>query len=220
MKQLHTPRSKTLTSGNIKELAADISHLKIRGAAAVYPKINLNEVSAHGHGTFHSDVNANLFTCSGSCVIKGDVQIREIKNTGNLKLKGGHAEQVHSSGKLHIQQSLKTDSLDVNGSIHAKSLHTKHARITLSGESIIDELYAEEVSVKKNSKTFSIFKKRLRCRRVAGKRLMLTYTEADTVTGHTVEIGKHCSIGTLYYQDGYTISPGATVKQIIRRNAE
>ncbi|WP_102273447.1 hypothetical protein [Cytobacillus massiliigabonensis] len=205
----------TLTRGNIKELAKDYEQLKIRGSVALHQEIHLKEISSHGFSTFHSHVAANLLKSSGSCAIKGNCEVKEIINAGNLKMKNVRAAKLHSSGRLTIEETLHSEHLDSIGIITAKEIQAKHFHLKLSGESIINRLIADAVCIEKDRKSISL-KKKLVCQFIKGKQLQLAYTDAEIVEGDVVVVGSQCNIQTLTYTVSCTISPNAKVQQIIR----
>ncbi|MFD3449430.1 hypothetical protein ACFDTO_33165 [Microbacteriaceae bacterium 4G12] len=210
-------RSITLTSGSIKALAPECERLKIRGSVALHQEVHLKEISTHGHSSFHSHVVAEVLHNSGSCVIKGNCEVKEIISAGNLKIKNGEITKITSSGKLTIEQSLQSEQFHSIGIVKAKEIQAKHFQLKLSGESEIEQLITDEICVEKDKKTFSLFKKKLICKYMKGRKLLLSYTDAEIVEGDVVTVGKNCNIQTLYYKENYTISPNATVQHIIRR---
>ncbi|KQL21660.1 hypothetical protein [Cytobacillus solani] len=209
------PRSITLTSGHIKELAKDCERLNIRGSVTLHQEIHLKEISTHGFSTFHSHVAADLLKSSGSCVIKGNCEVKEIINAGNLKMKNVRAAKLSSSGKLTIEQMLHSEHLDSIGLITVKEIHTKHFQLKLSGESRINRLITDTAFIEKDRKSISL-KKKLICQFIKGRQLQLAYTDAEIVEGDVVDVGSQCNIQTLTYTKSCTISPNAKVQQIIR----
>ncbi|WP_409971226.1 hypothetical protein [Bacillus sp. Bva_UNVM-123] len=215
-KQSQTLRKLTLTSGHMKELATEYDQLNIRGSVAIHKDVSLLIISSHGHSTFHSHVKANRLNASGSCLMKGHCEVKEIRSAGNLKMRSGQAQNIISSGKLTIEETLQAEHIEINGVIHAKKLHAKHLQLKLAGESKIEKLYTDEVHIGKDRKTISFLKKKLICHSIKGKRLELSYTNAEIVEGDVIIIGNDCVIQTLYYKEDYTISPNAKVQKIIR----
>lgn len=208
-------QSITLTSGHIKELAKDCERLNIRGSVTLHQEIHLKEISTHGFSTFQSHVAADLLKSSGSCVIKGNCEVKEIINAGNLKMKNLRTAKFYSSGRLTIEQTLHSEQFDSIGIIAAKEINTKHFQLKLSGKSRINRLIAEDAHIEKDRKSIAL-KKKLICHLIKGKQLHLAYTDAKFVEGDVVVVGSQCNIETLTYTESCTISPDATVQQIIR----
>ncbi|WP_163582059.1 hypothetical protein [Gracilibacillus saliphilus] len=208
----------TFTSGAIKELPQEYDVLKLRGSVTLHQDIHLKEISTHGYSVFHSDVLVNSLHNAGSCAIRGKCSAMKLHNVGNVTLYSAQIAYINSSGKLSVNE-LRTDKLEAIGMIQGTEINAKQLHLRLSSESNVERLVTEEVQIDKHGMSFSLFKKRLLCRYIIGKKLHLSYTQADVVEGETVNIGKHCKINTLYYLESYTISPKATVTRVIRRVA-
>lgn len=213
----HKLRSFTFTNGTIKDLPTECERLKILGSVVVVQEVRLREILTHGHSSFHSHVVSDVLKSSGSCVIKGACKTKEIRHTGNLKIKNVQTTKLISSGRLTIEQILQSKQFDGVGIVQAKEIHAKNFHLKLSGESKIERLIADEIFVEKERKTISLFKKKLICKYIKARRLQLSSTDAEIVEGDNIVVGKNCHIQTLYYKENYTISPSAKVQQIIRR---
>ncbi|MEO4052314.1 hypothetical protein [Solibacillus sp. CAU 1738] len=217
---IQNSRSITVNSGKIKDIARNIEQLNIRGSVAIHQELHLQKISIHGYSSFYSNVVAQFLKTSGTCKLKDNCQINEINNTGNLLIRDGQITTLNSSGKITIEQSLQAGEINANGIVNASKIQAQHFHLTMSGESIIDELFADSLFVKKDKLSFSIFYKRLKCKHIKGKKLNISFTIAECIDGDEVIIGDKCIIQTLYYTDSYTISPNAKVQHIIRREKE
>ena len=213
-------RSITLTSGKIKNLAADCEILKIRGSVALHQELHLQKISTHGHSSFHSRVVAQVLNNTGSCMIKDFCDVTEMTNAGNLTMKNGQVQKINSTGKLTIEQKLQAEHFNATGFVKAKEIHAKHFQLKMSGRSEINQLFADEICVEKDKLSLSFLKKKLVCKRINGRTLELSNTDADVVQGDVVLIGDNCHIQTLYYKQNYTVSPNAQVQLIIRSESE
>lgn len=209
-------RSITLTSGTIKDFSTTYELLKIRGSVAFQQDIHTNKISTHGHSSFQNDVVADVLKNSGSCVLKNNCDIKEIVNTGNIKIRKGQTTKINSSGKLTVEETIQSENVDLIGIVQAKEIITKKFQLKLSGESVIERLIADEAYVEKERVTFSLLRKKLFCKYIKAGCLQISYTDAEIVEGDTVVIGKNCNIQKLYYKENYTISPNAKVQHIIR----
>lgn len=206
----------TLTSGSFKDLSTEYELLKIRGSVSFQQDICTKEISTHGHSSFQYDVIADVLKNTGSCVLKSNSDIKDIVNTGYLKLKKGQTTRINSSGKLTVEDIIYSEKVDLIGIVHAKEINSRQFHLKLSGESVIERLISDEINVEKEKTTFSLFKKKLRCKYIKGSKLHISHTDTEVVEGDTVIIGKNCNIQTLYYKENYIISPNAKVQQIIR----
>lgn len=209
-------RSITLTNGTIKNLPTTYDVLKIRGSVAFHQDIHTKKISTHGHSSFHYKVAADVLKNSGSCVLKKPFDIKEIVNTGNLKVKQGQTRKINGSGKLKVEDVVQSEKIDLTGIVQAKEIYTNQFQLKLSGESFIELLIADEVCIEKERLTISLLRKKLICKHIKGRKLQISYTDAEIVEGDTVEVGKSCNIQTLYYKVNYKISPNASVEHIIR----
>ncbi|WP_096186362.1 hypothetical protein [Evansella halocellulosilytica] len=209
-------RSITLTSGTIKDLSTTYDLLRIRGSVAFHQDIRTKKISTHGYSSFHYDVVADVLKSSGSCVLKKYFDIKEIVNAGNLKIKKGQTIKINGSGRLTVEDIFQSEKVDLTGIVQAKEIHTNQFQLKLSGESFIERLIADEAYIEKERITISLLRKKLICKYIKGRRLQISYTDAEIVEGDTVVIGENCNIQTLYYKEHYTISPNAKVQHIVR----
>ncbi|GIN23326.1 hypothetical protein [Siminovitchia fordii] len=187
-------RSITFTCGTIKKISTTYELLKIRGSVAFHQDIHTNKISTHGHSSFQHDVVADVLKNSGSCVLKNNCDIKEIVNTGNIKIKKGQTTKINSSGKLTVEEIIQSENVDLIGIVQAKEIKTKKFQLKLSGESVIERLIADEAYVEKEKVTFSLLRKKLFCKYIKGGSLQISYTDAEIVEGDTVVIGKNCNI--------------------------
>lgn len=214
-------RTLTLTNGNIKDLAADCEQLNIRGFVTLHQDVRVKKISTHGHSSFHSRVEAQIFNSSGSCTIKDFCKINEIKIAGSLNLRNGQVTELKSSGKLTIEQSLEVETVDATGIVKATEILAKLFHLKMSGESKIGELIADEICIEKDKiSILPLLKKRLICHCIKGKNIRLSDTNAEIVEGDVVIVGRNCRVKTLYYTDSYSIAPNAKVQQVVRREKE
>ncbi|MFS1516231.1 hypothetical protein V1503_06945 [Bacillus sp. SCS-151] len=204
----------TVTSGKLKDLDAQLEKLNIRGSVTILQDVNVKVISSHGSSSFHSKIVADLLKNAGSCVIKGNFEIAEIENMGNLHIMNGKAQKIVSSGSVTIDQKLQTDEMKCKGVVFAKELFAKQFHIKLSAKSHINKLIAEEIIVERDRKTIPLIKKKLVSKFIKGEYINLSHAEIDVVEGNNVEIGKDCKINTLYYKEGYKISPNSQVLHI------
>ncbi|MGM7682591.1 hypothetical protein ACSVDA_10600 [Cytobacillus sp. Hm23] len=207
----------TVTSGKLKDIDAQIEKLNIRGSVTIPQDVNVKVISSHGSSSFHSKVVADLLKNAGSCVIKGNIEIAEIENMGNLHIMNGKAQKIVSSGSVTIDQILQTDQMKCNGVVFAKGLFAKQFHIKLSAKSHINKLIAKEIIVERDRKTIPLVEKKLVSQFIKGENIRLSHAEIDVVEGNIVEIRKGCKINTLYYKESYKISPNSQVLHIKKR---
>ncbi|MDX8365423.1 hypothetical protein [Cytobacillus sp. IB215665] len=218
MKKEQKDKKLTVTSGKLKDIDAQLEKLNIRGSVTIPHDVNVKVISSHGSSSFHSKVVADLLKNAGSCVIKGNVEIAEIENMGNLHITNGKAQKIVSSGSVTIDQILQTDQMKCNGVVFAKELFAKQFHIKLSANSHINKLIAKEIIVERDRKTIPLVKKKkLVSEFIKGENINLSHAEIDVVEGNIVEIGKSCKINTLYYKESYKISPKSQVLHIKKK---
>lgn len=216
IEQSQKSSSITLTGGTVKDLATDYELLKIRGSVSFHQNIHMKKISTHGHSIFKYDVVADSLKNTGVCLLKSNCDIKEIVNTGHLKLSRGQTKTIQGSGKLKVEDMIQSEKVDLIGIIQAKKINAKQLRLKLSGESVIEQLIVDEAFIDKEKITLSLLRKKLICKYIQGGNLKISSTDAEVVKGDTVVVGKNCNIQTLYYKKSYTISPKAKVQQIIR----
>lgn len=212
-------RSITLTSGKMTELQPHYQLINIRGSVSVLPNVHVTKISSHGYSSFHGKVNSQFLYNTGHCTIRGSFVIDEIRSNGHLDLRQGEVNKMKSSGSVVIHSSIKAKHFEATGTIHAPKLTSELFTLSLSGKSQIKRLAAAHIQVDSHKSLFSLGIKKLVCDHIIGKNIQVTNTTANVIEGEHVMIGDHCSIRTLYYSENYSISPKASVTEVIRREA-
>ncbi|MEI2405365.1 hypothetical protein [Niallia taxi] len=208
--------SLTLTNGTIDTIEKDYKKLKIRGSVKVLHDVQVKEISTHGYSLFQSKVISEILKNNGKCILNGDNKVEKLTNRGILKINKGEIKQLTSSGSLTIIDIIHVTQMNAIGVVQGKEIHSDSFYLKLAGTNKIDLLIAKDICVEKTKMNLTSWNKRLICQQIKGDTIRLAHTIAKTVEGNVVTINKNCEIQKLYYKDHYTISPLATVHQIIR----
>jgi cytoskeletal protein CcmA (bactofilin family) len=206
----------TVTRAKVKGIKADCETLHVLGAVTFKQDVQVQRVIVFGQASFQGKVITDRLDNKGVCFIKETCEIRNVKNMGHLQLKAGRVTNIESSGYLKVEQKLESECLTVNGALSGREITAKEFHCRLSANCSIQKLKADKIIVKRARGTFSLLKKKLKCERIVGKTLSLSYTDANEVEGEEVFIGPSCSIHTLRYTKNYTIDPVSTVQHIIK----
>ncbi|CAM5345886.1 hypothetical protein [Niallia circulans] len=208
--------SLTLTNGTIDTIEKGYEKLKIRGSVKVLQDVQVKEISTHGHSLFQSQVISEILRNTGSCILNGDNKVEKITNSGILKINKGEIEELTSSGSLTIMDIIHVTHMNVIGIVQGKEIHSAIFNLKLAGTNKINLLIANDICVERAKMNLTLANKKLICQQIKGDTILLSHTIANSVEGNVVTIKKNCEIQKLYYKDHYTISPLATVHQIIR----
>jgi cytoskeletal protein CcmA (bactofilin family) len=206
----------TVTRAKVKGIKADCETLHVLGAVTFKQDVQVKTVAVFGQAIFKGTVIADQLVNKGVCFVKDTCEIRHVKNIGQLQLNAGRVINVESSGYLKVEQKLESECLTVNGALSGREIMAKEFHCCLSANSSIQKLIANKIIIERSKGTFSLLKKKLKCERILGKTLSLSFTDANEVEGEEVFIGPRCTIHTLRYTKNYAIDPVSTVQHIIK----
>jgi|GEM_PF-3597001 len=151
-------------------------------------RVNFTGIFKNSH-----TLNCEKLVGSGCLVAKGVIKAKDIQLTGKVKVQG----------------SMESDSLQLN----------------LTDKSFFTELSAENVKIRKevnHQVRLSLTPRRKDCplikgELVEGEDVYLDYCKINYVYGDRIEIGPHCDIEEVEFQESLNIHPTAKVKKQIQR---
>ncbi|MBC8080989.1 MAG: hypothetical protein H7X86_11630 [Gorillibacterium sp.] len=130
------PNGKISGSGTI--IGGVYDHISVSGSGVLDGDVEANSISISGSGTARGNVRAGDLKVSGSAKFErnlsgghhkvsgstrvlGQMYTDEVHVSGSMKVLGLlHSQEVHVSGSLSCQ-GLKTNRLEVSGSLHSKA---------------------------------------------------------------------------------------------------
>lgn len=222
----------------------DYDKVKIAGTGKITGDLSCNLFHTSGISNIYGNLNSKQFNVSGTAKIEGDVTAGDMEVSGKVKclksmevdhvkvngmmtvlgsLKGN---QIKSNGSLTIENGMEAEDVDVSGLISCKGLlNCENLSIQLVGTSMIDEIGASVITVKKTGidtewvpkvllpKKFQSFK--LVSKEIEGDVISLENCEVDVVRGNQVTIGPNCVIGQVEYTGQITVDPTSHIGQQI-----
>ncbi len=185
------------------------------------------EEEAHisGSGKFEGDFSAKELHASGAVKVLGNMKIENrAKLSGAVACeKNLKAAELHSSGAVKVLGDIEAENVLISGSVNCPGLlNAEDIKINLTGNAFseIGSVGCGKIRVEDRNgemgllqRIFGGKKARLKVlESIEGDEIFLENTEAKTVVGRNVVIGKNCKIENLQYSENAEIDPKATVK--------
>ena len=174
--------------------------LFIEGVCNCKKDIKAKKIGIEGVFNCDGDIEADQLYCEGTGKISGDVRIKEGVIEGVISLNGRlEADEIKCEGVIQSKGEISADLVYARGAVYAR------------------EIVGEKVVIHSRVKLW--IRKYILKREVIGlieaSTIELHHVNARVVNGHTIHIGRRCSIeridcsGTLY------IDPTAEVDEIV-----
>ncbi len=183
----------------------------IRGSGVVSGDTSLEEFRCAGSGRVEGDLRAEEVRIDGACKIEGSCDCEEFSSSGTTRVGADlRAEEVDNSGALQVGGSLKAAEVTAEGSLEVAGwlradefisrgrfnigggLEAKEVDISLSGNSRVPVIKANEVRVRRGKKNGE-----LEADTIEANEVYLESTKALHVKGTEVRIGPFCTIGSV-----------------------
>lgn len=155
---------------------------------------------------------------SGSVKLGGALRVGEGHFSGACYVGGGvHATLLSCSGKLTAEKDVEAEQFKSSGKLEIHGLlNAEEVEIHVSGVSEIADIGGGTILTKRERHGFSFGGVRpcLRVRSIEGDRVELEATQAKTVRGKTVRIGRDCEIECVEYSEELVVDGGVVRKQV------
>ncbi|MBE7056677.1 MAG: hypothetical protein E7388_04465 [Ruminococcaceae bacterium] len=211
--------------------------LCVTGTALLLEDLEAETVDVPGSLEVRGLLTCDDLSVSGRCKAGYGVIIEQGKISGSLKTSGKiNAESMVVSGKLNSRSGIKVYDLDVKGELSCLNL-LKCEQIDVTGslwvdgkidtatlfidsgvKSYADEIYADEIIVRKNQKVVAddeYLDYLLKATDIDCNIAELAYTRIGTLACIRAEIGPGCVVDEVYCKREVTISPHATVGKVV-----
>lgn len=179
-----------------------------------------NEFSASGSFSNKGTVKAGYFHCSGSASNSADITADKIKCSGSFAVQGNvKARELKISGSLRAAKDIEAEIAKFGGSVHCDGMiNAEELYIDISSsDSKAASIGGSKVEIKSNPSNLLFnrlfFKKHgsFTTESIEADEIDIEYTNAKTVCGRCVNIGKGCKIDLVQYSDKIEIAPDAKV---------
>lgn len=200
--------------GNIRisgacKISGDISCQSIHISGSTKTEGNIVcKADAHISGAFKGkDLSCSELKVSGSSKF-GAVKGSSIKVSGAMTADSVEAENVSISGKTEIQGLLNAEKIQINAGAKVGSIGCTEltANTELRTVKILWGLIEFNNDLSNG----------LKAEVIEGDRINICYTEAETVRGADITIGKGCKIGRVEYTNTCTVDAEASVKELVK----
>ncbi|TVX92426.1 hypothetical protein [Paenibacillus agilis] len=198
-------------------------HIRINGAGTYRQDIQSKSVHVAGHGRFEGSISTDSFKSSGSCHVKGHCSAKQLSSAGHGHFHSISAERIDCSGSFRADQSVDTQSFSAKGSvIIGDTLTAGDVNIRSQGvTSSIKHLIAEgtiEIGIERRAflNLFSLGNKKVVCSSIKGRKVEVSYVEANLIIGEDIRIGPKCKIGEVRYSKQLDIDPSSVVERTVQ----
>lgn len=216
-------------SAQITGSVAASGDIHVSGSASMGGNVAAHRVKVSGSCRFAGNVEADECRISGSADVRGHLHGRSIHSSGSLACRSAvRAEEIRISGHMGADGDVESETFRVSGGFKVKGLlNASEIDVTMNGLCYAREIGCDRIEVRLSSLNIfwrfvvwltSLFGRGsqagLRSEQIEGTDIQVEWTEASTVRGQRVYIGKGCHIDLVEYTDKVYIDPEATVKDV------
>lgn len=192
--------------------------IKISGSGAISGSVKAAFISTSGAAMFDKNIKCDNFSISGTGKVLGDVDCKKLNVAGAASLRNVSAsEEAVIKGTAKVTGLLNAESviINLNGSVNISEIGCTKLFVGRRRSN------GSNVKVKiMNLTLFEVYKDKgsgnLRAGTIEGDEINLEYTEADTVRGGKVVIGKGCTIGRVEYTETLEVDESSKVTERVK----
>ncbi|MDQ0172450.1 polymer-forming cytoskeletal protein [Paenibacillus tundrae] len=211
----------------------------VNGMAKVEGELQTTSLDVNGTMGVHGPARAETTTVNGMCTINGPLVSSRVRVDGMTTINGALAtpeltvngkcnvrgrvdsERIDIGGMATIDGDVQGESISVQGNLKVGGLlNADTVEIRLYTSSSAREVGGERIDIRRRER--SGFWKALglggapsfRAELIEGDEIMLEDTEADTVRGTRVHIGRGCNIRLVEYSGDLSVDPEARIGRI------
>ncbi len=208
-------------SGN-SDIVCD-EKIEVSGSFSNRGTVKAMEFEASGSAKNCGNFTADIIEVSGAFKVEGDcVSAKEAEISGAFKVEGNlKAAELEVDGGLKVTGNLDAEKAEINGGVSCGGLinaEELYVDISSSTGSRAESIGGSKITVeyrRSHNLINWLFGKKI-CvfhisESIEGDEIDIEYTNAKTVSGRNVKIGKKCEIELVQYSDNIEISPKAKV---------
>ena len=197
----------------------DCLSMTINGTLKMKGSIQTEELNVSGIANFEGKVEAEQIRVDGMATIRGNVSGSHLVINGKNKIEG-HVEgdKVQVDGMISVHGDVQCEQFTSRGNSRISGLlNAEGVDIQLQTQSSIKEIGCERVFVRRMERgglwraMTLVTPPQLKAELIEGDEVYLEDTQADTVRGVRVVIGRGCKIRKVEYQESLEVDPDAKV---------
>ncbi|MGJ4849531.1 polymer-forming cytoskeletal protein [Bacillota bacterium Meth-B3] len=220
-----------VSSGSVK-VAGGVKgdRFKASGSARIEGNASVGEFRVGGTASVGGNLDAKELLSSGTFKVEGDVTAKnEVKLSGISAVGGAiRAGTLHATGSLKAAKGIECEALTLSGAFEVGGLiNAGTADISLAGQSRIDEIGGERVSVRRGGIFGALgiplplelpfgLGGFLTADSIEATCVFLEFTRAKVVRGAEVTIGSGCEIDRAEYSVSLDVAEDAVVRERIK----
>lgn len=232
-------RQDVLIMGNGTSAGGTLGRVRINGDGRIHGSSDCMTFRCNGTAVVEGSMRSTNAKVNGQLSVDEHFEAEQLKVNGGMKVGGGsRMGQIHINGDLSVGHSLSAVKMTVNGTLQAGDeidvedlkirgrvhaggmLYGRDINIKLFGDfSRVSSITGQVISVSTSRLARMIGLPRvasLRAEHIEGDEIFLENTQADTVRGRRVIIGRGCVIGQVIYSDQLKIDKDAEIINIER----
>lgn len=198
--------------------------LDVNGTLGVLGAARAENTNVNGMCTINGPLVSSRFRVDGMATVKGDLSSPEFTVNGKCNVHGRvDGERIDIGGMVTIDGDVQGETVNVQGNIKVGGLlNADSVDIRLYTSSSAREVGGERIDIRRRER--SGFWKALglggapsfKAQLIEGDEIVLEDTEADTVRGTRVHIGRGCNIRFVEYSGELSVDPEAKVGHSVR----
>ena len=215
----------------------------VSGSVKVSGNVSSEKFRASGSARIDGNVSCGDFHASGSASVQGNLEVKELHSSGSVKAEGDvtaedevrisgsgsfggalRARSVRSTGTLKAGKGIECEALTLAGAFDVDGLiNAGAADIELAGQSRLDEIGGERISVRKRG-VLSVLGIQLpfglggflTANTIEATSVSLEATRAKVVRGGEVVVGSGCEIDRVEYSKSLNVAEDAIVRERVK----
>ena len=197
--------------------------IKAAGDLEALENVKVETLRVYGDAEFRKDLEAIEAKIYGDAEIFGHFQCQDLKVFGECALKKLDAEKLTVFGALESADEVNAEKAEFSGEVQITGvLNVGHGAVKLVGDSKVEEIYCESLSVKSDGEFFNGVLSGLISRGksgtltsdlIEGDDIYLENTTAKMVRGKKIKIGPGCRIQRVEYNEKLEVHSSAEVKE-------
>ncbi|ANS76074.1 hypothetical protein AWM70_17025 [Paenibacillus yonginensis] len=205
----------------------DCVSLRINGTLGMKGSVKSEEITVNGMGTIDGPVESKEIRIDGMFTLKGEVRCTDLDVNGKSKIEGRlQGDKINIGGEVTVKGDVQCEAFETEGNIKLEGLlNAETVDIRLHSLSTVKEIGCERIDVRRIErgggfgflKNFSLMGgPRLKVDLIEGDDIFLEDTEADTVRGTRVYLGRGCKIRRVEYRESLQTDDDTVIGQSLQ----
>jgi len=222
--------NRVVVNGNISVKGdMDCNELVVNGSFVDEGSLKAKKGKINGEVIVKGNLGSDLVKVNGEFEIGANADVKELIIRGSAKVNGSlSSEKINLLGEVKIKDDCNSESfISRGGFVIGGLLNADNIEINLFGKCKVKEIGGENIEIRRIHK--SLFNRVLKYMiplfgfegdlvtdSIEGDDVYVEYTNAKTVRGNNVTIGKGCDIGLVEYKDSFEQDKSSQVREHVK----